>query len=106
MLLRRTRVLKVLASEYQYEFPATAPQAYTLNRMERETRPQNLSDEELATLFMGVMVNSLLSDDEAARCFARRVGENAERLAGSRSISEAVHEQLRYVVSQKVGRAV
>lgn len=51
MLLRRARVLKVLASEFQYEFPATAPQAYTLNRMERETRSRKLKAEELATLF-------------------------------------------------------
>jgi hypothetical protein len=106
MLLRRARVLKVLASDYQYEFPATAPQAYTLNAMERETRSQNLGDEELATLFMGVMVNSLASDDAEVKAFAQRVGENAARLARRQSISEGVHAQIREIVAQKVSSAV
>jgi hypothetical protein len=106
MLLRRARVLKVLASEYQYEFPASAPQAYTLNRIERETRSQKLRDEELATLFMGVMVNSLDPEVEEVTAFARRVGENAARLALQQSISHGVHAQLREIVTQKVGSAV
>ena len=61
MLFRRARILEVLVREYQYDFPPKAPQAYTLNRIERDTRRQNLSDYELATLFMTVMCNSLSS---------------------------------------------
>lgn len=105
MLLRRARVLKVLASEFQYEFPATAPQAHTLNRMERETRSLNLRDEELATLFMAMMVNSLLDADDEVKAFARRVRENASRLLRQGAISQATYSELDEVVQQKLGRA-
>lgn len=105
MLLRRARVLKVLASEFQYEFPATAPQADTLNRMERETRSQKLKDEELATLFMAVMVNSLMDADDEVKAFALRVRDNAGRLLAQGAISQAAYAELQEVVQEKVGRA-
>ncbi len=105
VLLRRARVLKVLALEFQYEFAAAAPQAHTLNRMERETRSRKLRDEELATLFMAVMISSLLDADDDVKAFARRVHDNASRLLGQGAISQAAYSELDEVVQQKVGRA-
>lgn len=104
-LFKRLRVLKVLASEYQYDFAATSPQAFTLNRMERETRSQKLNDEELATLFMARMVNSLMSDGEEGRVFAKRVRYNAARLSANGSISGTIYVHFLAAVQEKVGRA-
>ena len=106
MLMKRSRVLNVLTAEYQYTFPATAPQAFTLNRMERETRSKNLRDEELATLFMAVMINSLMSDDDEAKAFTGRVAANAARLASAGAISGEVYADFNAVAQQKLGKAV
>jgi hypothetical protein len=109
VLLKRARVLKILATEYQYEFSATAPQAHTLIRMERETRPQELSDEELATLFMAEMVSTLWPNDDGAhendiRGFAKCVRDNATRLAIQGSISPTICAQLEEILQQRIGR--
>ena len=80
MLFRRARVLEVLAREYDYEFPTNAPQAYTLNQLERATRGKNLSAHDTATLFMAIMCNSFLSKDSEVIAFRSTVLENARRL--------------------------
>ncbi len=103
---KRARILNVLKVEHQYEFPATAPQAFTLNRLERETRSQKLKAEELATMFMAVMVNSLMSSDQEAKAFTIRVAANAARLAVNGAISDAIYEEFSEVVRKKIGSAL
>lgn len=108
MLLRRARVLAVLAREYQYEFPPRAPQAFTLNQMERDSRKLKLNDHELATYFMAVMCNALTSSDsldheqrQDERTFCRKVHSNALRLRASSVISEDSLSMLSDIVLKK-----
>jgi hypothetical protein len=106
MLLKRARVLKVLASDYDYQFPARSPQASTLNRMERETRSRKLSDTDLATLFMAVMVDSLGSDsNDDAKAFARRVQNTALRLRWQGLVSDSTYACLEDAVTKACTRS-
>ena len=96
--------MAILAREYQYEFPAKAPQAYTLNDVERTTRKQKLTDYEIATLFMAVMCNSLFSDSPDVRAFCEKVHYNAIRLHYvDKVISADIFTQLSDVVQSKIG---
>jgi hypothetical protein len=109
MLLRRARVLAVLDLEYEYTFPPRAPQAFTLNQMERDSRKLKLNDHELATYFMAVMCNTLTSSDsldheqrQDQKVFCRKVHSNAMRLRASSVISEDLFSMLNDVVREKI----
>ncbi len=108
MLVRRAKALQVLKEEYGYEYPASAPQAKTLNMIERDTRKQKISAEELATMFMTVMVNSLpdprdQSEHDEIRDFSMKIYHNASRLCLQRNaISYATYGQLAEVIEKKL----
>ena len=111
MLFRRAKALKVLKDEYGYEYPASAPQAKTLNMIERDTRQSKFSAEELATMFMTVMINSLpnpanQSETEEIRAFSKRVYMNASRLYMQQAISTDSFFQLQSVIENKLGAPI
>ena len=105
-LLKKSRVMSILAQEYQYEFGATSTQAFTLNKIERESRKENWNEYELATVFMTVMVNSLFEIeelDEETKKFVLRTYDNARRLCSVHNkISNDIFSDLHLVTSQKL----
>ncbi|MGH8728891.1 MAG: hypothetical protein ACREV9_12235 [Burkholderiales bacterium] len=103
MLWRRSKIRVVLSHEYQYEFSPLSPQAYTLNKLERETRGKGLNEYELASLFMAVMVSSLFSNGPDVKQFVRKVRSNVDRLRyGSNAISSEIHAQVAAVLENKL----
>jgi hypothetical protein len=106
-LLKKTRITNILVQEFQYEFGSTSTQAFTLNRMERESRKIKWNEFEFATVFMTVMVNSLMESydlDKQSEQFVLRTLSNAKRLFEvDNKISEEIFTDLHNIASQKLG---
>lgn len=98
-LMRKARVMQVLAEEFDYEFSATSPQASTLNQMMKSKQFKGYSAEDVATYFMAVMVNTLQPSSTEEIGFSIRVLSNATRLRTRGVISDEAINALAEVVN-------